>query len=113
MTKLFVGGIPLEITELEFVQHLSPYSEVATIKIVRYKKSRLCKGYAFIEVLNFADAEQIMDALDGTMIDGRGLTINIVKEPAPVKMIFQKPGQGTYSSRLNATKTKRPRITKS
>jgi len=113
MTKLFVGGFPLEITELEFVQHLSPYSDVSTIKIARDKKTRLCKGYAFIEVTSPADAEQIIEALDGTMIDGRGLTINIVKEPAPVKMIFQKPGQGTYSNRLISTKAKRPRITKS
>jgi hypothetical protein len=47
------------------------------------------------------------------MIDGRELTINIVKEaPAPVKINSQKPEQDTYSSHLNAIKTKRPRITK-
>ena len=72
------------------------------------------QGYAFVEVINLTNAEQFMDALGGTMIDGRELTINIVKEvPTPVNIFSQKPGQCTYSSRLKATNTKRPRITKS
>jgi RNA recognition motif-containing protein len=66
------------------VQRLSTYGEIATIKIVRDKKTHLSKGYAFVEVTNLADAEQIIGALDGTMIDGRELTINIVKE-APAR----------------------------
>ena len=114
MTKLFVGGFPLEITELELVQRLSLYGEVATFKIVRDKKTRLCKGYAFIEVTSLADAEQIMEGLDGTLIDGKELTINIVNEnPAPAKKLPQRPGQGTFSTRSTTTAGKRPRLTKS
>lgn len=44
MTKLFVGGFPLQITELELVQRLSLYGEVATIKIVGKKKDTFMQG---------------------------------------------------------------------
>ena len=47
MVKLFVGGFPLDITELELVQLFNLHGDVATIKIVRDKKTRMCKGYAF------------------------------------------------------------------
>jgi len=40
MTKLFVGGFPLDMTELELVQLVSPHGTVNTIKIVRDKKNR-------------------------------------------------------------------------
>ncbi len=44
LVKLYIGGFPLEMTELELVQTVSPYGEVSTIKIVRDKVTRKCKG---------------------------------------------------------------------
>ena len=47
MIKIFVGGFPLDSTEVELVQRFSTYCTVVTIKIVRDKKTGTCKGYAF------------------------------------------------------------------
>jgi RNA recognition motif-containing protein len=44
MTKLFIGGFPLDITELELVQLVAPYGTISTIKIVRDKQTHQCKG---------------------------------------------------------------------
>jgi RNA recognition motif-containing protein len=107
MVKLFVGGFPLEITELELVQWISPYGTVVTIKIVRDKKTRICKGYAFLEMESRQDAEQAMEALDGTTFLGREMRVNIVEEqPEPVKPVYRKverSGPGGF------VKAKRPR----
>jgi RNA recognition motif-containing protein len=89
MIKLFVGGFSLDITELELVQLFDPYCRVLTIKIVRDKKTRVCKGYAFLEVATEQDAENAVKELDGAQIGDRSLTVNIVREdevkkrPAP------------------------------
>jgi RNA recognition motif-containing protein len=84
MTKLFIGGFPLDITELELVQLVSPYGTVNTIKIVRDKKSGKCKGYAFLEMKDQTDAESVIDALDGSPMRDKVLTINITEDkPAP------------------------------
>ncbi|RFZ92864.1 RNA-binding protein [Mucilaginibacter conchicola] len=48
MKKLFVSGFPLGITELELATLIAPYGDIDTIKIVRDKKTKKCKGYAFI-----------------------------------------------------------------
>lgn len=80
MVKLFIGGFPLDMTELEIVQRVALYADVQTIKIVRDKKTKVCKGYAFLEVTDRAGAEQAMDALNGTQIAGRELLLNIVEE---------------------------------
>lgn len=68
MSKLFVGGFPLDMNEMELVQLIAPHGEVKTIKIVRDKATKICKGYAFLEMATPEDARQSMEALDGTSI---------------------------------------------
>lgn len=113
MTKLFVGGFPLDMNELQLVQMISPYGEVSTIKIVRDKKTGKCKGYAFLEMMDKAGAENAIEALDGTMTANRPLNLNIVPDapPAPSRPASfsrgpAKPrpaGGGGYSSGGNRT----------
>jgi len=118
MTKLFVGGFPLNMKELELVQLVSPYGTVDTIKIVRDKKTGKCKGYAFLEMSDLAGAENAMDALNGVMLKDKALTLNIVPEtvappkPAPQKFA-PRPAAGERFTRMikpgEAVKPKRPR----
>ena len=81
MIKLFVGGFPLDIDEIELAQLIGPYGDISTIKIVRDKKTNVCKGYAFIEMLNRTDAENAAIALDGAFMHGRQLKVNLQEEP--------------------------------
>ncbi|RYU91987.1 RNA-binding protein [Mucilaginibacter terrigena] len=104
MVKLFVGGFPLEMTELELVQMVALYGEVSTIKIVRDKKTKICKGYAFIEVTDYQGAKQIIEALNGTTLAGRQLTISIKEdEPEgvkpPVYMKIRRPDEPVRAKR--------------
>jgi RNA recognition motif-containing protein len=80
MTKIFLGGFPLDSTELELVQLVSPYAEVSTIKIVRDKISKKSKGYAFLEIKDEKGADRIMDALDGAAMKSKSLTVNKVPD---------------------------------
>lgn len=106
MIKIYVGGFPLEMTELELVQLVSPYGEVSTIKIVRDKTTRICKGYAFLEMADRKAAERVIKALDGTSMGDRQLTVTIRNdEPVSPAPIFKKVERHTWS-----VKKKRPRI---
>jgi RNA recognition motif-containing protein len=93
--KIFIGGFPLDSSELELVQLVSPYAEVETIKIVRDKISKKCKGYAFIELSDEPGADRVIDALDGTLLAGKPLTINKVADeplkPAPAPFKPKRP----------------------
>jgi RNA recognition motif-containing protein len=98
MVKLFIGGFPLDMSELEIVQRVALHTDVHTIKIVRDKKTKICKGYAFLEVADRVGAEQAMAALNGTYIAGRELLLNIVEEqlqpaikPKPAPKTFKRP----------------------
>lgn len=115
MVKIFVGGFPLDITELELVMLVSPHGTVSTIKIVRDKKTRKCKGYAFLEMEDRAGAENAVEMLNGTAIGDRVLSVSI-KEDEPVKPIapkrytpnFVKPGE-RRAEPTDELRKKRPR----
>lgn len=104
MTKLFIGGFPLNMTELELVQLVAPYADVVTIKLVYDRATKKCKGYGFIEVNSDADA--VIEALDGMAMGDRVLTLNIVPDQAPAKPLsaYRKVERGGPVNR-----PKRPR----
>ncbi|WP_413667908.1 RNA recognition motif domain-containing protein [Mucilaginibacter sp. Mucisp86] len=112
MVKLFVGGFPLEMTELELVKMIGPHGDVETIKIVRDKKTRICKGYAFLEMKDRTGAENAVIALDGTPIADRILSVKInddfVKKTPPPRKSF---GYGNNNNRNN--NNSRPNNTRS
>jgi RNA recognition motif-containing protein len=104
MTKLFVGGFPLNMKELELVQMISLYGTVSTIKIVRDKRTGKCKGYAFLEMTDRAGAENAIEALNGTVIKDKALSLNIVPDvPAPKQQpqrFSPRPGAGERFTRM-------------
>ena len=77
MVKLFVSGFPLDMDEIELVKMFSLHGDVKTIKLVKDKKTRICKGYGFIEMADMAAAENVIGALNGEPMGDRKLTINI------------------------------------
>ncbi|WP_428331057.1 RNA recognition motif domain-containing protein [Mucilaginibacter sp.] len=94
MVKLFVGGFPLDFVELDIVMLVAPHGDVVTIKVVRDKKTKICKGYAFLEMESREAAERAIEALDGTKVKGRLLNVKIREEEpvaaVPVKAFEKK-----------------------
>jgi len=93
MEKIFIGGFSHETNELELVQLVNLYGQVETIKIVRDKISKKSKGYAFLEMKSKADADAVLDNLDGTTFNGKELSIKfaVAKDEGPAHLKFNKP----------------------
>ena len=104
MVKIFVSGFSLDITEMELVQMFDPYCRVVTIKIVRDKKTRICKGYAFLEVATEEDAENAVNELDGSPTGDRFLTVKITREEpakkAPPSSFSRRPATTSNYARV-------------
>ena len=117
MIKLFIGGFPLDITELQLVELVSRHGEVITIKIVRDKKTKICKGYAFLEMKDLYNAENAVDALDGIEYQGRKLSVSYKVEESVLlpKKQDQTPEPAVSRSYIKVSnpkdvvKKKRPR----
>ena len=82
MVTLFVGGFPLDMDEMDLVKIFMPFGQVSTVKIVRDKKTRICKGYAFLEVADAVAADDMISNLDKTPCGDRNLS-DSVREDIP------------------------------
>jgi RNA recognition motif-containing protein len=106
MVKLFVGGFPLDMDELKLAELFAPHGDIRTIKLVRDKQTRVCKGYCFIEMADRISAENAIWALNGQAMGDRQLTVSI-REEAPVKteLVYRRA-----ETAREPVKRKRPRI---
>jgi RNA recognition motif-containing protein len=90
MVKIFVGGLRPDVSELDLVMFISLRAQVNTIKVVRDKVTKRCKGYAFLEMANQAEAEKAVSLLNGETYQGQVLNIKISEEPAPAPTAYVK-----------------------
>ncbi len=106
MIKLFIGGFPLDMDEMKVVQLVAPHADVLTIKLVRDRATKVCKGYGFIEVPDLTHAQNAITELNGTALGDRVLTLNIVPDAPAVK---RAPVYRKVSRPFSGERAKRPR----
>jgi len=77
--NIYVGNIPRETSEAELRELFVTHGEVSTVNLIRDKYTNMVKGFAFVEMPNKTEAESAIKSLDGTMFNGRALTVNPAK----------------------------------
>jgi len=98
MTKLFVGGLRPDVSEMDLAMLIGLYCNIETIKVVRDRATHKCKGYAFVETLKADDAQKVVSILNGESFKGNTLTIKISLDGAPkppklTKFAAKKPSR--------------------
>lgn len=89
--KLFVGGLPVDVDEIELVGLLAIYGEIRTVKIVRDRKTKQCKGYGFLEMANLEAAENVIKFMDGKPFRKKKLVLNLIIEQQVIVPVKQDP----------------------
>jgi RNA recognition motif-containing protein len=82
-TKLFVGKIAFATTEDTLRDAFAPFGNVLSAKIILDRETNRSRGFGFIEYETEEEANASIAALDGSMLDGREIVVNIAKPLAP------------------------------
>ena len=91
--NIYVGNLPLELTENELRQEFKPFGEVFSVTIMndKYIGSGQMRGYGFVEMASKSEAQAAISNLTGKAIEGR--VINVV-EVLPLSNTKRVPGRG-------------------
>jgi RNA recognition motif-containing protein len=83
-TRLYVGNLPFDANE-EDLRGLFEKDgrQVSEVKIITDRDTGRPRGFAFVEMGSQADADGAVNALNGTELGGRALTVNEAREQAP------------------------------
>ena len=83
MTKtLYMGNLSWSTTEDGLAAVVSPLAEVISVRVVTDRDTGRSRGFGFVEVPSEA-AESVIDALNGTELDGRQIVVNESRPRAP------------------------------
>jgi RNA recognition motif-containing protein len=78
--KLYVGGLSFGTTEERLRDEFAKFGTVETATIIRDRYSDRSRGFGFVEMANETEAEDAIKGLNGTVLDGRQVTVNYAKE---------------------------------
>lgn len=78
-TKLYVGNLSFETTETTLQDAFAAHGTVTDSVIMMDRMSNRPRGFGFITMGTAEEAQKAIDALNGTDLDGRTLTVNLAK----------------------------------
>lgn len=77
--KLFVGGLSYSVTDAQLSELFQSHGTVESAKVITDRDTDRSRGFGFVEMSTQQEAEQAIQALNGTEIEGRTLTVNVSK----------------------------------
>lgn len=81
--RLYVGNLSYRTSEDELRRAFEASGEVVDIKIVTDRETGQPRGFAFVEMSSDAEAKSAIQALHGSELGGRTLTVNEAQERPP------------------------------
>ena len=75
MTKLFVGNLSFEVTRDDLRAAFAAHGQVSSANVVIDRSTGESKGFGFVEMPQ-AEAVAAIQALNGTSLKGRALTVS-------------------------------------
>lgn len=82
MKNIYVGNLTFDATEDQVRSMFEAYGAVDRVSIVTDRDTGQSRGFAFVEMTDDEAANRAMDALNGTNLGGRNLTVNEARPKA-------------------------------
>lgn len=80
--KLYVGGLPYALTDARLQELFAAHGTVESANVISDKFTGQSRGFGFVEMSSSSEAQKAIEALNGTQLDGRTLTVNEAKPRA-------------------------------
>jgi RNA recognition motif-containing protein len=75
-SKIYVGGLPYATTDAQLQEIFSAHGTVESARVITDKFTGRSRGFGFVEMSSNEEAQRAIQALNGTDLDGRSLTVN-------------------------------------
>jgi cold-inducible RNA-binding protein len=77
--KLYVGNLSFQTTDDQLAHLFAEFGTVGSASVVTDRETGRSRGFGFVEMANSEQANAAMNALNGQMVEGRNLTVNIAR----------------------------------
>ncbi len=74
--NIYVGNLPFTTNDDDLNDLFAQYGEVSSARIIMDRETGRSRGFGFVEMPNNSEGNSAIDALSGSQMDGRTLTVN-------------------------------------
>jgi cold-inducible RNA-binding protein len=82
-SKLFVGGLSWDTDDAALRAAFSQFGEIVEATVVTDRDTGRSRGFGFVNFRDEASAADARNKMNGQMLDGRNLKVDIAAERAP------------------------------
>ncbi|KAK3598844.1 hypothetical protein CHS0354_008586 [Potamilus streckersoni] len=105
MVSLKVDNLTYRTTPEDLKRTFEKYGKVGDVYIPRDRFTRESRGFAFVRFYDKRNAEDAMDAMDGIILDGRELRVQMARYGRPEEP-YRRGGPRRYGSRRNRSRSR-------
>jgi len=80
--KLFVGSLPWSVDDAQLNEIFSAHGQVVSARVITDRETGRSRGFGFVEFADEASAAAALEATNGSMIDGRALSVSFARPKA-------------------------------
>ncbi len=74
--NIFVGGLPYAVSDDELRDAFEVHGTVTSAKVITDRETGRSRGFGFVEMSDDAEANKAIEAMNGSEMGGRTLTVN-------------------------------------
>ena len=78
-TRIYVGGLPYSATDEDLSKLFSTHGTVSSATVITDRYTGQAKGFGFVEMSSEDESKTAINAMNGTQMGGRTLTVNEAK----------------------------------
>ena len=79
MTNIYVGNLSFDVTEAQLQEAFAAFGTVDKANVVTDRMTGRSRGFGFVEMSNDDEGKAAIEALNGSDLGGRALTVNLAK----------------------------------
>jgi RNA recognition motif-containing protein len=78
-SRLFVGNLSFNTTEEAIREAFAEFGEIVEAKLVTDRDTGRSRGFAFVEMTSADAAQKAIQEMNGALLDGRPLRVNLAE----------------------------------
>ena len=79
MTNIYVGNLSFDVSDAQLQEAFGAHGTVNKANVVTDRETGRSRGFGFVEMAKDEEGKAAIEALNGSELGGRALTVNLAK----------------------------------
>jgi RNA recognition motif-containing protein len=77
--NIFISNLDFKVESGDLTDFFAPYGEVVSAKVITDRETGRSRGFGFVEMANDAAGKEAISNLNGAVVEGRAMTVNVAR----------------------------------